>query len=415
MKRIIALVFCVFLQAGLASAETLSWNDCLKEARLNHPDLVSAREKLNAARADKDITRSGALAQVTASGSADTGKIQGKKKADTFSYGVSGRQLLFDGFKTSNDLAAAEERIKSAGYSYQVTSSNVRLNLWTAFVGLLSAQENRNVAKSILERRKQNLDLVSLQYQGGSEHKGSLLTAEANEAQAELDLVEAERNVELYQRRLIKEMGRASFTPLSVSGDLTVTTIDRTKPEFEKLVEITPLLKELVTQKEAARLGVKSARSDFFPQVYANGGLQRNDAVWPPRTDSWSAGLSISFPVFLGGQQQAALSKAQANYRQSLADERSGRDGVIFTLAQTWTQWQNDVDQEAVQQKFFQAAKLRADIVEGQYKSGLATFNDWTIIEDDLVRNQKALLQAKTNALLSEAGWFQAKGETVDE
>ncbi len=210
-------------------------------------------------------------------------------------------------------------------------------------------------------------------------------------------------------------MGRASFTPLSVSGDLTVTTIDRTKPEFEKLVEITPLLKELVTQKEAARLGVKSARSDFFPQVYANGGLQRNDAVWPPRTDSWSAGLSISFPVFLGGQQQAALSKAQANYRQSLADERSGRDGVIFTLAQTWTQWQNDVDQEAVQQKFFQAAKLRADIVEGQYKSGLATFNDWTIIEDDLVRNQKALLQAKTNALLSEAGWFQAKGETVDE
>lgn len=86
-----------------------------------------------------------------------------------------------------------------------------------------------------------------------------------------------------------------------------------------------------------------------------------------------------------------------------------------MTLADTWTTWQNNVDQAGVQEKSLAASKQRADIVEAQYKSGLASFNDWTTIEDNLVSDQKALLQAKANALLAEAGWLQAKGETIDE
>ncbi|MBF0121877.1 MAG: TolC family protein [Candidatus Omnitrophica bacterium] len=415
MKTILFLVCWVFFLASPSLAETLNWDDCLKEARKNHPDLVSAREIWNEARADKGLARSVALPQVTANAGADVSKTQAQRQNEAYSYGVSGRQLLFDGFKTFHDLAAAQERIKSASYNYQVTSSNVRLRLRTAFIGLLSAQENVKVVKNILLRRKQNKDLVTLQYQGGREHKGSLLTAEANAAQADLDLIEARRNMELYQRRLAKELGRPKFVALTVTGDLLINEKDRGKPDVEKLVETTPLLKDLVSRKEAARLGFKSAKSDFFPQVYADAGAGRGDGTWPPKTGSWSAGISVSFPIFQGGQQQAALSKARAAYKQSAADEQSGRDGVILTLAETWTQWVNDMDQESVQEKFFEAAQARADIVEAQYKSGLATFNDWTIIEDDLVRNQKALLQAKTSALLSEASWLQAKGETVDE
>ena len=416
--------YCVCLMIMLGSIgvggsaqalETLSWKDCLEEAGRNHPDLVSAREKLNQAKASKAVTRSAVLPQINGSAGADTGKIQGQARTESYSYGVSGKQLLFDGFKTSNDLAAAQENIKSAQYGYQVVSSNVRLNLWEAFVNLLSAQESLKVARSILDRRNQNLELVKLQYQSGMEHKGSLLTAEANAAQAELDYVEAQRSVELFQRSLTKSLGRSIFTPITASGDLSVGNIDRAKPDFEKLVDSTPLLKELAAQKEAARFGVKSVKSVFFPQIYADAGVGKSDNQWLPKTGNWSAGLSLSFPIFQGGQQQAALEKARAAYSQVQADERSGRAGVIMTLAQTWTDWQNNVDQAGVQQKFLMASQQRADIVEAQYKSGLATFNDWTTIEDNLVRDQKALLQSKANALISEANWRQAKGETLDE
>ncbi len=408
----------IFLLCAVSTGDAqqaLTWEMCLEEARARHPDLVSAREGVNMAQDDKRITRSAALPQVSANSGGSTGKTEGSEQSESYSYGVSGRQLLFDGAKTSHDLAAREEGIKSAGYNYQVVSSNVRYRLRIAFVGLLSAQENVKVVQNILERRRQNRELVALQYEGGRAHKGSLLTAEAHEADAGRDLVEARRSLQLYQRRLAKELGRDRFEAMTATGDLAVTGADNDPPVFDELVEITPLLKDLVSQKEAARLGVKSARADLMPQVYAEGSAGRDDPSWPPQTGSWSAGIRVSLPIFQGGQKQAAFSRAQAGYRQAQADEKSGRDSVIMTLAETWTQWQNDVDQEGVQQKFFQAARQRADIVGAQYRSGLATFNDWTLIEDDLVRNQKALLQAKTNALLSEARWLQAKGETVDE
>ncbi len=417
MKKIVLLIVfvCSSSLPGLGAERILTWEDCVKESRQNHPDLVSAREKLEQAQADKALTRSPALPQLNASASADKNKTEGRSQTESYAYGVSGRQLIFDGFKTSNDIAAAKENINSAQYNYQVVSSNVRLDLRAAFIGLLSAQENLIVSKDILDRRKQNLDLVTLRYQSGMEHKGSLLTAQANEAQAQLDHEQALRNVELYQRRLCKELGRASFVPLKVSGGLDIQDIDRTKPDFEKLVDTTPLLKNLAARKEAARLGVKSAKADFFPQVFADAGATRTGGGWPPDTNGWSAGITVSLPLFQGGQQQAALAKARSVYRQAQADERSGRDGVIFTLAQSWTEWLNNVDQSGVQEKFLEASKQRADIVEAQYTSGLASFNDWTIIEDNLVANQKALLQAKINALVAEASWRQAKGETLDE
>lgn len=417
----VTIVLAVFLQ-GLcssyvwaASGDVMTWEDCLKEARLHNLELVAGRARLEQVKAAKAITRSVSLPQLSSSLGAGVGKTQGKDKTESYSYRVSGRQLLFDGFKTSNDLAAADEDVKSAAYNYEVISSNARLELWTAFIKLLSAQESLKVTDNILTRRQQNLDLVTLQYQGGQEHKGSLLTAEANGAQAKLDRKEADRNIQLYQIRLAKALGRKAFTPIIAAGDLFVDDIDPKMPDLDKLVEATPLLKELTAKKEAARLGVKSAKADFFPQIYADAGAGKSDDFWLPETGNWSAGLSVTFPLFQGGKNTAALSKAKASYGQKEAEEKSGRSGVILTLAETWTLWQNSVDQVDVQEKFLEASKQRADIVEAQYTSGLATFNDWTIIEDDLVSKQKAILQAKTNALINEASWRQAKGETIDE
>jgi len=417
--KTIVCVLSVFLCASIARAQTpgegLTWEDCLTEARRNHPDLVSAFEKVNQNKADKDIVRSNALPQVSADLDASTGKTTGHSQADSYSYGATARQLLFDGFKTSNDLAAARANINAALYDYDVTSSNIRLRLRTAFIDLLEAQELLKVSQNIAERRKKNVDMINLRYEGGREHRGSLFKEQANFAQAQFNVEQALRGIELSQRRLSKELGREQFVPVTAVGQLEVVDFDMAKPDFEDMVNTVPFLKELAARKEAAKWGVKSARSDFFPQIYANADAGKSDVHWPPRPNTWSAGLSVTFPLFEGGAQQAQLSKARAAFKQSQADQRSGRDGMVLTLAETWTDWQDNVALIAVQKKFLDASTERARIAEAQYSSGLISFNDWTIIEDDLVRNQNAFLQARANAMVSQADWAQAKGETLDE
>jgi outer membrane protein TolC len=124
--------------------------------------------------------------------------------------------------------------------------------------------------------------------------------------------------------------------------------------------------------------------------------------------------VSLSLPLFEGGRRTAEVSRTKALFNQAQADERSGRDSVILTLEQTWTEFQDGIDRVEVQRKFLEASEERSKIAQAQYSTGLITFDNWTIIEDDLVRTKRSFLDAQGNALISEAEWLQARGETLD-
>lgn len=423
-SAVIFLFLNVLLNAVFAYAgEVMTWHDCVQEAGVNHPELVSANEKLKQSKADKAITRSAMLPQISSdvnknrTWSKTKSDITGdttRTTSDSYSYGVSGKQLVFDGFKTIHDVRASSANLLASEYDYAVTSSNVRLNLRTAFVGLLRAQDLVSITEQIALRRKQNVHLVRLRYEAGREHRGSLLTAQADLAQAELEVTQAKRNVALAQRQLTKELGREIFTPFMVQGSFEPAAMDRNRPDFEKLADTTPFLNELVARKEAAKFGFRSATADFFPEIYATGSFGRSASQWPPENEQWSAGVSLSFPLFTGGSRIAKVSKAKAQLKQAEADERSGRDSVLVTLEEAWTEFQNAIDKISVQQRYLQAAEERAKIANAQYSTGLISFDDWIIIENNLVSTEKAFLDSRANMLIAEANWIQARGGILE-
>jgi len=436
-KIIITQIFISFLAAtNLVHAEEMvEWKDCVKEAKINHPTLLSAMEKVNQAKASKEITRSVMLPQITGNASESTAKnanlnssgtststssaststsTSKSRQNTTYDYNLTGQQLLFDGFKSSFDLSAAERNIISSRYNYDVTSSNIRLSLKTAFTNLLSAQVLAKVTAEIEDRRKQNLELVRLKYEGGREHRGSLLTSEADLAQATYDVNQAMRNIYLSQRQLTKELGRSSFRPMTAEGSFEVADPVKEKPDFEMLAATTPLLQQLIAQKEAARFGVRSAYANFFPQVYANTSIDNTNINAFPDKNEWSVGTSLTLPIFDGANRIAAVSKAKAVLGQANDDERSGRDGVILTMANTWTTLQNAIENVGVQQKSLEATEERAKIARAEYAIGLMSFDNWIIIENNLAATKKTLVNAQANALIAEANWIQAKGGTLD-
>ena len=412
----LSIVFsCICLSLTEArTQEVLTWQDCVKEALQYHPDLISAKEVVNQSKADKAITISTMLPQISTEVSQYASMSAQNIKTDTSAYSIAAQQLLFDGFKTPYDIAAAAKNVKSTQYNYTVTSSDIRLRLRTAFAELLKTQELLIITEDILTRRKQNAELVGLLYQGGREHRGSLLTAQANLAQAESDVTQARRTIDVAQRKLSKEMGRAELKPIQVRGALESINPKRERPHFEALATSNPFLESLVAKKEAAKFSLKSAKAEFFPQIYANASAGRTDYGWPPQHDDWLVGVTLTLPIFDGGRRWADVSKARAVLNQSQADERSGRDSVILTLEQSWTAWQNAMDTVEVLKKFLQATEERAKITRAQYANGLISFDNWTIIEDNLVQAQKAFLDGEAAAVIAEAQWIQAQGGTLE-
>ena len=381
----------------------------------DNPQLARAREILNQSRASKLIVESGLLPQITTQASGKRSDTGSGKPGNSYTYGLSGEQLVFDGFKIASDVSAAIREINAAQYNYDVISSNVRLNLKIAFVELLRARALLMVTENISQRRRQNLELVTLLYNAGREHKGSFAIAKADLAQAELEITEARRNIELSQRRLLKELGLPVFIPIEIQGTLEEKSENREKPEFELLAETTPFLNELVFKKEAARFEVKSAKANYiFPKVYADASIGKTDDRILPAENEWSFGLRFSYPLYEGGSRTAEIKKSKARLGETEADERGGRDEVVYTLQETWTGWQNAIDNVGVRREFLGASELRAEITRAEYSNGLALFDNWAIIEDELSRNKKAYLNSLADTLIEKAYWIQAKGGTLE-
>jgi len=413
----IALIFLVISFGSLAAEEILSWEDCIKEASRNHPDLIAAQEEIKQSQASKKITASTLYPQASANLGAATGRTDSGNSstvADSYSYGVSGTQLIFDGAKTINEVRSAAENITASKQNFKYTSVTVRYNLRSAYVSLLKAQESLKITQEIYEIRRSNLELITLRYESGLEHKGALLTAEADLASASYQVLQAQRDLEVAQRKLIKEMGRKQFTPILLKGDFQVSAAIKEKPSFEMIVQNNPSLRKIISQKNSAEFSLKSAYANFSPTLSGSASADKTGSHWEPKNDEWNLGLTLSMPIFEGGLRLAQVAQAKAYLNQLKENERSTRDNLVFTLGQKWFLFQDAIDNVGVQYKALIATQERSKIAQAEYSLGLMSFDSWTIIEDNLVSQKSVYLDAQANALLAEAAWIQAKGGTLE-
>ena len=421
MRTRISLFLALFIFVAvspLQAEESLTWQQCVSEARREHPDLSSALALLQQAEADKRITEGSLLPQLDLGASSQQNGTteQGIAASSVTSYALSAEQLLYDGHKTSNQVASNEEAIKAAKHNFSAVSANVRFALRSAFTQLLLAQDLVGLTVEIAERRQKNVRLINLYYLGGKEHIGSLHQAQADLSQAEFEVSQAERGLALAQTRLASALGRDIHKPLRVQGSYRASDFSAEKPDLALLAKNNPLVQQLDTKTKAARYALDAAKSAFSPQLYLTSSLGRSSPDhWPFNALDWRAGFTLSVPIYEGGSGRGRVSKARAVLSQQNAQEKSGYLQIFDTLEQNWKNFQDARRMVVVQKKQLDAAIDRSAIANAQYSNGLVKFNDWVIIENNIVGAKKNFLNAEANLLIAEAQWIQVKGGGLDD
>lgn len=248
----------------------------------------------------------------------------------------------------------------------------------------------------------------------GLEHKGALMQAEANAAQAKYELEQAKRDVVSAQKQLAAQMGESDFKPVSVTGDFTVRDTAEIKPDFFEIIKVNPSILKAIAAKNAALFAKRSAIGSFTPEITGSAGAGRSGKNWAPKNNQWNFGAALSMPLFEGGLKLARLSEAEAAYKKAISDEESTRNAAIVALENTWATLRDTVENVGVTYALLKAAEERARISEAQYSTGFITFDNWIIIQNDLVNAKKACLNAEALALAAEADWIKAKGETLE-
>lgn len=419
MKKIIpVLLLGCALCAWAGPPTVLVWETCVQEAAANNPDLRAARANLNAAAYTARGAYSGYLPQLSAgasysdiSGNAATTTTTASQS--TYNTSVSLSQNLFAGYQDQAKVAQGAANREASAASLAAAKAKLSQDLKDAFIGLKYAQDNVLLTEKIMHRLEENLRLVELRFESGNENKGSYLLTKASLAQARYDHLQAQQDVVSAQTQLARVLGRSDTGALEVRGDVPLIAPGTTAPDFRQLVRQIPDYQQVAAQQKSAEAGVTLARSGLYPSLDLSGSVSRVGDNWFPDGTRRSVGLNLNVPLYSGGRDYYATKSAVSSLEAASSNTDSTERQLLVNLKQTYASYVESAEKLKVDQAFLDAATTRAEIARSKYNNGLMTFENWDIIENDLIQRQKTFLQSQRNRVVAEAAWEQAQGKGV--
>lgn len=325
---------------------------------------------------------------------------------------ITANQNLFNGFADKARIDQAKQNLQASKSALDIVRASLSSSLKSAFQSLLVAQKNVDLANEIISRRKRNYELVSLRFDGGRENKGSVLLSKANLDQADYEKLQAENAVESARLRLARAIGRDDLANFTIAGSVPVEN-PQSNVDILSIAQNTPEFRQAIAQEKSAQAGIRVAKENYLPSLDLSATMGRTGADWFPESEQRSVTLSLSFPIFNGGKDYAVVKSASALATvASRARETALRDKVV-SLRETYNSFVEAVRKEKVDQTFVEAARVRAEIGRSKYNTGLLSFEEWEIIESDLVTREKAALASQNNRVSAEATWEQSQGRGV--
>ena len=392
----------------VAQPEAITWSHLVRKTLQSNPDLQSARYVVTSTARSRDIAfgdylpsfqgdlqRSVSRNGSSGGGGGFSGSGGGSALQDHLSLDLVGTQSLFNGFGTTGTFLKARKDLDAARYQYVVTSANVRNGLKLAYIDVLRWNRLLKVNQGILERRKQNAEMVRLRYEAGRENLGSALRAEALADRAAFDVRMAERHIDSQTIRLGRESGGDFVLPVLIddSLDRTIPVAIMKDPDYVEIAENTPQVERLVRVAEAAKANVVAAQSAVWPQVDGTMDYGKSGERVSNLKSEHSWGLNVIVPFFNGGKNVNAIRKAKADYDTAHALAVSARDEVVAQLADAWAKYVDAIESIEVLRKFLEASQKRAEIVRAEYASGLMTFQDFDTAEQEQNNSENDYVQ----------------------
>jgi outer membrane protein len=403
------------LLSGPCYAEVLTWDNCVSETAISNLELKAARENVNVFKYRKKSLWSEYLPSASAGFDAGRGNSNTSTTSDESSYSgsLAVSQNIFSGFKSLGKTREASANLELQEASYRSVRAKVSNDLQTAYSQLLYAQDNVRLTQEIIKRRQDNLSLVELRFEGGMENKGSYLLAKASLEDAQYEHSQALHLLETSKQFLATVLGKRSLAAdTEVSGSMPLNEPEK-NVDIEAIASMTPEYQVAKSRVSAYKAGLTIARSAFYPSIDLTGSTSRQGNTWPINNNSWSAMLSLSIPLFNGGRDYySTYSSASLVSAYSFTQENTDLQ-LILNLRRTYNSFQDSLVRVNVYKSYVEAATLRAKIARGKYNNGLLSFENWDIIENDLISKQKTSIQTIRDRSIAEANWLMAQGKGV--
>jgi outer membrane protein TolC len=422
MNRTNPMLFCLLclVTAPALAQQALTFGQCVTEAEAHNLDLLAATQTVKADEDSHVASLGQFFPQITFNASIGRSGPGGLNDAfnnpdygQNSSLALNATQDIFSGFKDIASVDQANAQLDLARAQLTQAKSQLSHDLKVDFYTLLYTQQEIALLEDIVKRDQANQDLVQMNFQGGTDNKGSLMQAQAATAQDQFTVEQAQRALRVAQRNLDQVLGRNPMEDVVVQGDFDPPSLPDTPPSFVQLTNLTPAHLEAVAQLHLSESGYVTARSVFLPTLSANASLSRNGLNFDENQPEWSAGLELSLPLFTGGKDLFNLKSAEETKLGTQDALQSTDLKTESSLESAYASFEDALDEMQVQVKQVQAAQAQEEIGKAEYLNGLLIFQNWNLLETALTNQEKTELSDSLSIKTMEANWELTQGKGV--
>jgi len=330
-------------------------------------------------------------------------------------YGLSTSLPIFDGFARLHALRAARADVLMQKNALQADRDQVALDTYQAFTNVVYYQQTVRLATEKLQESELLLRQTQVMEEEGLKSPADVAQMRAQVEADKLTLTRQENQQESGMLKLKEVMGLTPDPSPKGEGSIVIEplTLDATS-----LTHYTPLssrrggggeavLLQSYYSMLAARHALGIARSNFYPSIYLNAGVNTSYFRNLSASGTTAYGrqlknnlgeyvsISLSIPLFNRLSNITTLRRAKNNVR--IAQEQYAARRTELDILRT----QARLDVSAYRQECNQgAAKVAADsiayeLVRQQFTEGLASPIDLQTSATTLLQSRAALLQSQ--------------------
>ena len=425
------LFFIVSISIQAQEYRELTLEDSLKIAQEDNLSILSAEQKLIAAKSQVNLAQAALLPRLSANGNYTYFKDIQKSVIQAeggFGFPTPGQDMdqmstpdpdneaelielefgahhnvqatvnltqpLFAWGRIHNSYKAARIGYTAAEEELSASYDNLRLTVYEAFYRVLIAQEFVEVAQQSVELVEQQLAIAENAFAVGATTKFDVLRPKVQLANAKSQLIQAKNRVKTAKDSYKNILNIPLTQEISVKGSFQIQNTDK---KLDELISIAMVhrpevkqsgLNELIGEKQ-----LSIAKTQNLPDLafFSNYQISHSERL-TEMNRIWSLGLQINVPIFDGFASRAGVKQSESTLRQLNLSSKQIKSSVEFEVRSSYLALLEAKTLIDVQKETVAQAEESLSIATLQFQTGIIT----TV---ELTETQLALLQAKVNRL----------------
>ncbi len=343
------------------------------------------------------------------------------------SYGLNANVTLWNGGINQKNIEAQRLQNQINELTTENSELTVQEQIAQLYVEILYSKEAKEVNQKLAETAKSQYDRGVAMMEEGQLSKADVAQLEAQWRSAEYDVVNTETQTADFKRQLKNLLQLPMDQPFDVTGEpptdeQVLSALPSSLSVYEQALATRPEIRSAELSIDAADLDINIARRGYYPTIGLSASL--GDSHYSASDKSvggqmktnlnFSAGLSLSIPIFDNRQNKASLESAKLRKVTSQLDLEDKKNSLSSTIENYW------LSANSNQQKFLsakaksQSQEVSYELLNEQFNNGLKNIVDLLQGRDNLLSAKQDELQSKYTALLNIQMLRFYSGEEID-